>query len=354
MPPLALTVLFVNTAREYHLQTLVPFLALTAVVTGRIYFEKLKARFPELTWRSRFEEGLKSSDPAVNKYTRALALCAFCAAINAAALVYDYGCALRVSLGYAPRYLFGRSARIDERAARLVDLLAELPHKKLSTMAQYQALFLDPVLSVSNPLVEDLSISGNSGGYAGMHLLTASLLASPPDIYIGKRFSDGASYELGFLGRFLRGRYIQLADFTGADSNYVPLRWRFAGADGVKNREFDDLYYSSAAFARNFTPVKAINPGMATLTACGAREYRLDLAPLLPENSGFLIAEVRFPAGGVRSASLSSGRNSVRLGRRPLSPDRIYCAFRAEDGAVLKLFSSSPATPLAITFFARR
>lgn len=353
MPPLAVTVLVINTVREYHLQALAPFVVLTAVSTALAYFEKLRGEFPALSPLKTIAAGIKAGAARTKKYARVLAVCGGLAAVNTVIVGYDYLSAFSASLEYVPRYMFGRTAPIDDRTAHVLDLLVGLPHKRISTMSQFPVLFMDPVLSVTNPLVEDLSISGNSGGYVGLHTLTASLLKAPPDIYIGRRFADSVSYEVGFLGRFLRGNYIQLADFSFGDENYTPLRFKIGDSSGVKKQDFTDIYYSTAAFARSFQPVKTVRLTPADMRETGLRGYSADLGALMPPGIDFVIIEVRFDPKDIKTAELTSGRSTVRLGRRPLVPGRLYCAVFPRDGARLSVFTSNPAAPVEVVFFIR-
>lgn len=354
VPFLAVTVLLVNTVREYHLQALMPFVTLGAVSTACIYMSKLRGENTALSVAAAVKSGFASSDKTLKNYARALALCAGFAAINAAALVYDYAAALRQSVQCANRYLFARAGCAGEAIARLTDMAAALPHENMATMSQYQLLYLDPVLSVTRPPVEDLNISGNSGGYIPLCELTNALRKNPADLYAGYRFADGPSYEIDFLAAFLRGRYIQLADWRRPAVSYVPLRWRLNDPDGVPNAGFDDVYYSTAAFARNFEPVKTVALAVSSMTVAGTRAYTLDLRPLMPAGVRFLIAEASFPRGGAYSAVMTSGYNSVALGRNPLADNRFYCAMRPENGGSLSLFSARTDTPVMLTFHVPR
>jgi len=187
----------------------------------------------------------------------------------------------------------------------------------------------------------------------GLHTLTASLLEAPPDIYVGRRFADSVSYEVGFLGRFLRGNYIQLADFSFGDENYTPLRFKLGDSSRVKKQDFTDIYYSTAAFARNFRPVKSVRLTAAAMRETGLRGYSADLGALMPQDTDFVIIEVRFDPNHIKTAELASGRNTVRLGRRPLAPGRLYCAVFPRYGAKLSVFTSNPAAPVEVVFFIR-
>lgn len=354
MPFLAVTVLFVNTVREYHLQVLLPFVTLGAVSTFCLYLRKLRGENSAMSAVAVVKAGFALPDKTLKNYSRALVLCAGFAVVNAAALTYDYASALRQSLACAPRYLLGAKDGCGDPVARLTDIAAALPHENMATMSQYQLLYLDPVLSVTRPPVEDLTLSGNSGGYIPLSELTGALRQNPSDLYIGYRFADGPSYEIDFLESFLRGRYIQLADWRRPAASYVPLRWRLTDPDGVPNAGFDDIYYSTAAFARNFEPVETVALAVSSMTVAGTRAYTLDLRPFMPAGARFLIAEVFFPRGGAYSASMVSGYNSVSMGNKPLVEGRFYCAMRAETGGTLSLFSARTDTPVLLTFHVPR
>ncbi|MFA6584272.1 MAG: glycosyltransferase family 39 protein [Elusimicrobiaceae bacterium] len=330
MPFLLFTVLFVNTVREYHLQAVTPFIVLTALSSAGIYYpdRRLKTARP-LLWAA-----------------------SFFVFLNVPCLMYDYYAGLKSSAAYGSRYLFGWQVRVGERSARIADIINRLPHEKTCALAQFPSLFLDNTLSLSNPFIEDLTIAYNSGGYYGFHKLTPYLLAKPADIYIGKRNSDISSSGLGFLRRFLNGRYIMVADFCeNSGDNFPRLRSKSFFAPKLvffSRRYRDDIYYTRVAFEKYFRPMKTTVLKVGDFRQTAPHNY----AVVLSVPAEFAVCEVRF-SEGIKKAALTSGENTVRLTPQSLFKDRIYSALFAEDETVLSLTSGDPAFSAIVTYYTR-